>query len=335
MFIFHTLAVQLKVWSLFNLTPFDYHNINSPNNSIFRVVYTNTLIATNVILLFFYIFKLDLYIDIHDFIFFVLLKITIFNLTRIQVIIDIVESWYKRDTQINIFKLIEQTDTILTYECDIKLNYKKIEKKENQMFVGFMILTIGLIIFLMCGIVSTHEYRSIHFWFNCLLNYFWNALYTNQFGVFVRQLRRRLERINEHFDQINQNQMKMNAFKRKVDENIFLLVQSRSVWTEQNVNNFTPKQFQGLHDAIASLQKASELINYGFNWSILLSFALNNLIFLAVSYTTCLHLVKYEFKFGIFFATCLIMVENLSQKFITMISCHYTSKQVRTVAPVS
>lgn len=326
-----TLAFPLKIWNLFNLTPFNYQHINTKNNhhNSFRLFYSTILIGSNVILLFFYIFKLNLYVNLNEFLFFIIIKISILNMSRIHMIVSLIESWFKQNDQIKLFVLIEQSDFILMYKCGIKIDYNLIRKKQNRTFSLFIILFVGIFCLLMYGVINSFNHQNIHYWLNCLICHLWIVLHQNQFLTIVHQIHIRLKKINKHIDGINKNQVEINTLKHKVDDDIFLFVRSQPNWKEKFRNGFTAKQLQGLHDAVSSLYKAHGLISYMHTWTLVISFALNSLLILSTLYTLVLYIVKYKFSFANFMAMCIALIESLNRILAFITVCHYTTKEVR------
>lgn len=328
-----SLALPLRVWGLFNLTPFDPRNGKSLKSSP-RLAYTIALIAFNVLLLVFYAIELRVYVGRATFLFFLVLEITIFNFSRLHVIVSLTESWRKRESQMRLIELMEQIDFVLTYKCGIDMNHDAIRKRKGRHFAVFFVALVGFVLLLTCAAIFLSEPHGMHFWINCLVNHLWNSLHLNQYSTFVGQIRLRLAKINERIDCIKANQISMSQLRREVNADVLLLAKGCCGWKANLSRQLTSKNVKGICEAVNQLHEAAFLVGCLFNWTVIVGYALTNFAFIGICYILCLCVSRYTVQALELAALCAIFGEIMHQMLHTMLTCNYTAKEVSVLGNV-
>lgn len=293
-----------------------------PMNKSFMKNTSIALISISLAIFIHGLFITDVYIRFPEIKFYYYIGLFYITMMRVLMIIILIESLIKRDSQIIFFENVRNADAILTKKLSPDMEYDR-NKRVNNIQTGlwhFMFVASNLTQ-IACWIIVDQSH-AIYYWTFCLIPSYIVTLRYFQMTTYVNVTRVRFEIINKmiksYYVLEPTNKMK-ETLNKKIDE------QSTEVEKYLIFKNLIH-----LRQTYIFLYDATEIVNDLFRWSVPLMVAKDFIDLLICVYWSFLWIL-YPSLISLHLTVVAMAVIAMHVFHIVSISndCHYTVEEVR------
>lgn len=326
-----TIILPFRIFQTFSLCPFGLHN--KPLLPVSKTYLRNIAIAAIVIYTALFIhglFITDKYINYSQKPFQYYFDFFYMTLSRLLLLIILVESLLKRNLNIKFFENIHKADTILVEKLSANLAFdqnRKLNNLRTGVWLVVFIITSGTT--LICWIVSNDQ-LSIMYWALLLVPSLMATMRYFQMITYVNLTKIRFQVINKlvksfySLDPINSK--KGNVVDKNLLHTMSKISDDRSAEVEKYV---IFKNLIELRQVYILLYDATEMINELFRWSVPINIAKDFIDTLTCVYWTFLWILKPSMPtMHMTVASIAIIVIHMFHIMSVSNECHYTVEEV-------